>query len=420
MTGLISELVYLAIAWRLPWWSYGGTLQSWSHLLGERPEVLLLCLAGIAILMIAYLLGWIIVRAGGGKRWIIWGFAGLYAATLFWLLPITSDLFTYLSRAHLFTDLGANPLVEAPFYFRDPLLLAYPTLYATQPSIYGPAWALTSALGTVGPYDVVLGLFYLKGLAVGAYLACAWLVERILQEIRPGAAVDGLFLLTWNPLLLLMAVGDGHNDMVMMAVLMLAVWLLLRERWVMAFGALAFSVWIKYVTVIFLPLFVAYVWVRLSRARGHGLWVPLVKGGLAAAFVSGLVLAPFWEHDTLVGLANRMFRPGNWRGGAPELSPLALGLSMLLCVAACFVLARRVMKGGGSFQELANATFVAALTAFVLGAVRSQPWHLIWPAVLAALSDRRWVWPLVGALSAGMLIVQIGVEWSELAAKVFR
>ena len=78
---------------------------------------------------------------------------------------------------------------------------------------------------------------------------------------------------------------------------------------------------------------------------------------------------------------------------------------------AWVVLIWRVRQGDGSAQPLVNAGFVASLLAFVLGGVRSQPWHLIWPLALAGLSDRKWAWPTVVVLTAVMLAVQVWVEW---------
>ncbi len=59
-----------------------------------------------------------------------------------------------------------------------------------------------------------------------------------------------------------------------------------------------------------------------------------------------------------------------------------------------------------------NVGFLALLLAFFLGAARSQPWHLLWPAALAGLSDYRWAVPVIVGLSGIMLAVQVGVEWA--------
>jgi hypothetical protein len=422
--GLISEVIYLAVTARLPWWRYGGTLRGWSQLLGGQLAAFGACLAGIAVLVAAYLLGWRIVRGGDTcqpERRIVWGFAGLFGLTLFWLMPITSDLFLYLTQAHLFTDLGVNPLLDAALDFGglglagertlDPLVLAYPAFFASTPSVYGPAWTLFSAPGTLGPYDVAAGLFYLKGLAIVAYLGCAWLLERILRQIRPAFALEGLYLFAWNPLVLFMAVGDGHNDVVMMATMLLACWLLLQDRWMLAFGALALSVWLKYVSVIFIPLFVLYAWFRLTRGRRGHLWPVMAQSGLAVLAVSALVLAPFGPIEWGGGMVERLLRPVNWRGDAADLSALFFGVGLLLFAGMYVTLSHRLFKRPDSFQQLLDATFVVSLLAFLLGAARSQPWHFIWPTVLAGFSKRRWAWPVVIGLSAFMLVSQVWIEW---------
>jgi hypothetical protein len=432
--GLVSEVVYLVVTVRLPWWRYGGSLHSWSQLLGGGGWGVAACLAGIGVVMAAYIWGWCVVRRGGGGRWLIWGFAVLFAGTLFWLMPITSDLFTYLSHAHLVTDLQVNPLLVAPLGLpADPLLQAYPAFYAANPSVYGPAWTLITVPGTLGRYDVAEGIFYLKGLTTIAYLGCAWLLEQILRQTRPSSAVEGLYLFAWNPLVLLMAVGDGHNDMAMMVLVLLAFWLVLRKQWTMAFAVLTLSIWIKYVSVIFLPLFAIYAWKQVaslrsapslrsglttgladseaSRECGQSRWRVLARGALVTVVVSALVLVPFSNTGVVSGMVGRLLRPANWRGGAINLSTWAFGVGLLVFAMAYIGLTWRFVRKTGSFQQLANASFLATLLAFVLGAARSQPWHLIWLVALAGLSDRRWVWAVSAGLSAALLAAQVWVEW---------
>ena len=43
-----------------------------------------------------------------------------------------------------------------------------------------------------------------------------------MHRLTPGAALEGLYFFAWNPLVLLMAVGDGHNDIVLVALVLLA------------------------------------------------------------------------------------------------------------------------------------------------------------------------------------------------------
>ncbi len=471
--GVVTEAVYLAVTLRLPWWRYGGALQSWRELLGAGNGVFWVCLAGALLVLTAYVLGWRVVRGLNRRQQsvqgrLVWFFVLVFCATLFWLMPITSDLFNYLGQAHLFTDLGANPLLEpaaevneavlARDGLADPLLSTYATAYAATPSIYGPAWTLVSAPATMGRSNSAFGLFYLKGLACLAFLGSAWLVQQIVGKLRPAAAVEALYLFAWNPLVLLMAVGDGHNDMVMMAAVLLGFWFLLQESWALAFGALAFSASVKYVGALFVPLFVLYIWDRPGWGSRRVPWPALLQGGLATTIVTGLLYAPLGSLEWGAGVFYRLLRPENWAlnfspqwaarisgaglGAGTGLSEmlawlptLALVVGLLAFSAGYLYLSTGLALGlkGERFsaglsgktrrkrkavlgretraQRLFDAGFAVSLLIFVLGAARSQPWHLIWPASLAGLSARRWAWIPIIALSAVMLLSQLWIEW---------
>jgi alpha-1,6-mannosyltransferase len=410
--GLVSAAVYLIVVLRLPWWRYGVQLQSWSQILGDGWGPFLAMMAGIAILAAAYGLGWVLVRRGRASRRIVWAFAILFAATLFWMLPITSDLFSYLVQAHLLTDLGQNPLEAAPLEGPlDPLVLAYAGPYAGLSSAYGPAWTLLSAPATAGRHDVAGGLFYLKGLATGAYLGSAWLVERLVRRLRSSDGLSGLYLFAWNPLVLLLAVGDGHNDMVMIGLALLAVWFLLQARWGLAFGVLALSAWVKYVSALLVPLFLIYAWQCLGERSGGRRWPALFRALAWVAAASALVLLPLWGRDGMAGLVQRFLRPANWQAMGSGLPGWAMSLGMGLFFLSYMVLLVWLARRGSSSAYLGHGAFLVLLLAFFLGAARSQPWHFIWPVALAGLSNQRWASPLVAGLSILFLGVQAWVEW---------
>lgn len=421
--GLATEAVYLLLTALLPWARYGERLTNWPRLLGGDPATWLGCLAGLALLGALYALGWGVVRRGGGTPRVVWGLAVSFALTLFWLLPMTSDLFGYVVHSHLLTDLDANPLLTAPLTFgADPLVRAFPIGYFRHGAIYGPTWLLLSSLGTLGSQDLIAGVAYLKGLSVVAYLGSAWLVHRMLNKHHPERALEGLYCFAWNPLVLLLAVGDGHNDMVMMALVLLAFWFLLRERWTLAFGVLALSIWVKYVTLLFLPLFALYAWRRWQQdTPPDGRWRWMVRravGPLAALLgVTVGVLAPFWRADLPAEIGERLLEPANWAGVGAALSSRLLAMGLVAYGLAMVWLLRRLSRGGVTFGRLASASFHASLLAFVLLGARSQPWYLIAPISLASLSEEKWSKPLAGGLGILMLGVQTWVEWGMPGAR---
>jgi hypothetical protein len=147
-------------------------------------------------------------------------------------------------------------------------------------------------------------------------------------------------------------------------------------------------------------------------------WRVVGQGSLVTATISALVCIPLtsgWgstpSEPWPLKLAKRLLWPSNWGSAASDLAAWAMGAGLLLFGVAYLVLAARLLKRPISPQRLMNASFAVALLAFVLGAARSQPWHLLWPASLAGLSDWRWAWPLIAGLSAIMLVVQVWVEW---------
>jgi len=283
-------------------------------------------------------------------------------------------------------------------------------------------------------------------------------VWQIGAKLRPGSGLEVLYLFAWNPLVLLMAAGDGHNDMAMMACVLLGFWFLLQESWALSFGALALSASIKYVGALFVPLFVLYTWDWSRRESQRMPWLALLSGGFAFFAVTAVIYAPLGSVEWGVGVLHRLIRPANWAfafpperaartpglvhgaGSVPtEMLPwlptLVLVIGLLAFAAAYLYLSARLVLGlkrerlrarplqnvqgqGGLLapkkaqtQMLFNVGFVVSLLIFVLGAARSQPWHLIWPASLAGLSAQKWAWPPVITLSAVMLLTQVWVEW---------
>jgi alpha-1,6-mannosyltransferase len=271
-------------------------------------------------------------------------------------------------------------------------------------------------------------VLYLKVLALAASLGGAWFLERTALATTGTSpaggsqkAVEALYLFSWNPLVLLLAVGSGHNDMVMMALVLMACWLMLRESWALAFAALAVSVWVKYVTVVLVPLFGLYALRRTSLAAS-GKWPRAFGGGLCMLAISALVFLPFgapkWVVEWAGGLPERLLVPRNWAGNGTGLwvtlsnhSSEIMGAGLILFAVAYATILGRFARKEGTFGELMGASFLVLLAAFLLGVARSQPWHLIWATALAGLAPSRWAWVVAVLLSAMMLLSQVWVEW---------
>lgn len=218
------------------------------------------------------------------QRWLLWlvlGVAAILGLTLVLSPSLPSDdIFSYILYGRISAVHHANPLITTPAAFTsDPFLPL--VFWRNTRSVYGPVWLLLSdglsllaqALG--GSLAVYVALFKLLGLL--AHLANALLIWRILGRLAPRRQLSGTLFYAWNPLCLLEFCASGHNDAVMLTLLLLGVYCLLRGSlaWeVAALVAFGLSVATKYAPLILLPsLFVAVAfWLaaRLALRRRDG------------------------------------------------------------------------------------------------------------------------------------------------------
>ncbi len=233
------------------------------------------------------------------SRWLLLLLVGaaVFGATLLFLPALFSnDVFSYIFTGRMLTIYHADPMNTAPAQFqRDPYLP-----WITQPgvpNIYGPLWlAITSLLVGVGNSPITTLLLF-KGLALLSHLVNCLLIWAILGKIAPARRLPGTLLYAWNPLALVELAGNGHNDGLLICLLLLATWLLVQQRggWYDA-GAFAFTglaISLNFVGLIFAPLF---TWFSVRNERDN---VRVVWGCCWRALVTLITLLivylPFWH-----------------------------------------------------------------------------------------------------------------------------
>jgi hypothetical protein len=110
------------------------------------------------------------------------------------------------------------------------------------------------------------------------------------RQDTPRNRVSGLTAMTFfalNPMVLLEAIGNGHNDMLMLALITLGLVLWQRDRWAWATFALTLAALVKITGLILMPLFGMAVLVAASDWRTR-----LIRGsGIAAIFLFTAAIA---------------------------------------------------------------------------------------------------------------------------------
>jgi hypothetical protein len=144
------------------------------------------------------------------------------AAGVLWALPLlvapplaSQDLHAYAGQAALVVA-GRDPYAVGPGALPGALTAGIDDVWLDAPSPYGPVWLWLSGLVVRITGDAVVpGLLGLRLLAVLGVVLLAWALGRLAAD--PARA---LWLGVANPLVLLHLVGGGHNDALMVGLLL--------------------------------------------------------------------------------------------------------------------------------------------------------------------------------------------------------
>lgn len=230
--------------------------------------------------------------AGRLRLWVL-GIGLVCGIILIGLYPITAlDVALYVVRGRLWAVHGVNPLVALPIDFPNEPYVAVAGEYAKQVSPYGPLWELVAQIPLrLGILSLGSGVVAMKVIALLSYAGMALLIGWRSRQDASGqgfSAATALAFFALNPLVLLEAMGNGHNDMLMLALITLGLVLWQRGRWAWAAAALTAAALVKSTGAVVLPLFwmavvaSAPTWrKRLLYGLGAGL---IIAGGILAAY----------------------------------------------------------------------------------------------------------------------------------------
>ena len=221
----------------------------------------------------------------------------MLAAPLVMVLPLlvtfpvgAIDVYDYSFFSRMMGHYAANPMIHPPADFPGDAWLAYVAWpHATSP--YGPLWQwLTALVFAVARDDLLATILAYKVVAAASLLACASLAYLILRDWRPQDALKGFVFIAWNPLLLFESAANGHNDAVMAAFVLFALWLQQRRKRTLAIVALVLAAFVKFPAVIVLPIFALATLRALATWRERIRW--LLVTTLASLAVAGLIYLP--------------------------------------------------------------------------------------------------------------------------------
>ena len=374
------------------------------------------------------------LRPTRGALALVLGVPTVAAALLTLTYPLLSrDFFYNVASARTLARYGQNPFRVSPGHFpADPFLPYADWHQLTMP--YGPLWALlTGGLARLSADNLLATFLAFKLLALVSFLGATAALLWLLAGLERERLLPGLVLWAWNPLVLVEAVGNAHNDILMLALLVAGLALALRGRATAALLALALAVAVKQVALALLPLVVLYLARRQPSWRDR--LRALAPGLLAATALLAALYAALWAgfRQTVLSFAGQteFYRA----------SPLALVRMLLLHVTPtpepALRLAVAILAAGGYLwlmyrlgrrpDDLLAAGYGVFLLVILVWPVFA-PWYVPWLATLAAASPARrhgWQALVLSATAAASYLGQYGLRqllahspsfWSAAAA----
>jgi alpha-1,6-mannosyltransferase len=278
--------------------------------IADRDRAVALSLAAATVaLFLLYYVAYRLCRGQDDRRlWmtVVTG-AMLFALVTAFVCLITSlDIYDYVARGRITGAHRGNPYVQTPIQYSGDPFMEYAS-WKNKTAAYGPVWEVLSGFISRLAGDTLWpNMLIHKGIALVSYFVCVLLIAAILQRVAPKRALAGTLLFAWNPLILLEGVANGHNDLLMTALILGALWALSKTAGAageassndrirhLSYGALGvallwLAVLIKFVPILLLPLFLLYL---LGKERT---WRDRIMVGLFLLALMGLITFQYYR-----------------------------------------------------------------------------------------------------------------------------
>ena len=354
-------------------------------------------------------------------EWRVIGAVSLALFASFTLVyPATAiDIFLYAVRSRIWTEYGENPSRVIPYYILegDPYKRFTTDQWASALSPYGPLWNWIAAPGTMfSDHPILPSLLYFKGIAIASAAGVAVAIYRMTRAFNPSFAVPAMLLWLWNPLLLWEGIANGHNDVVAILPLALALWAWQSKKDEFVIPLLLASVLIKYTALPLLPIAVVAV---LGRSLEFGKFRQVFA--YSSVFSAGLTVfsfGPFYDLHALwtafdkqrgvyttsvPGVVLRASRINDWGLNKQIVGNISLAIVTIAVLVSCWMVLR-------NHERFVAASYATMTVLLMLGTSNLRPWYVLWMLPLAIATGPRgpWlpavVWSMTALLSYGHYI----------------
>ncbi len=358
-----------------------------------------------------------------------------------WLLPLAAgpalfsrDVYSYLAQGTLL-NLGHNPYQATPAllgqFGQAHVLHAVSPFWRHTPAPYGPLFLqLINLIVAIAGSHLIVGVLLVRGLdLIGVALLVAFL-PRLARALGTDEARATWLIL--SPLVMLELIAAGHNDVLMIGLLVAGVAVALEGRPLGGIALCALAATVK-VPALAGAVFIAVAWTRAetgARARARFLAGAALVAVLVLAAVSlATGLGVSWLTSTVFSTPAKVhlaITPATAIGAtlADAAHALGLGVSPHGLEAAFGVLTALITAAVGLvlLYRVRVATLVVSLGAFLIAAAAggpaAWPWYFAWGLVLlaACAGPQRCTAVALATVPAAFLVKPNGILALPIAA----
>lgn len=206
---------------------------------------------------------------------------------------LSSDLYEYSIRARMLSIYGLNPYLHLPIEIKSDIF--FPLIFwKTAPECYGPLWVGIGALHSLFfKQSLLLTVFMHKFILMIFLLSSAFIFHKLSIRMRFKYPELTTLALILNPLLIIMTVVGGHNEIAMVFFVLLSALFLLQSKWILSFLMLALAVHVKFVYLLLIPLYIIYFFANNPKIRLRKKMFSIVLAGTVSLLASFLLWLPF-------------------------------------------------------------------------------------------------------------------------------
>jgi hypothetical protein len=378
---------------------------------------------GMAGMCLAWLgMGRVVGDVSGRWLWFagaLWGVPLALGPVLF-----SRDVYSYLAQGEIL-HLGLNPYKVAPvalhFHGQRHLLHAVSAFWRHTTAPYGPLFlGLVSPIASLAHDHLVLAALLARLPEVVGVVLLGVFVPRLAGAIG-GSPARGGWLIALSPLVLLQLVSAGHNDALMVGLMVGGVWLAVSEKPLAGVFVCAVATTIK------VPAAAAILFIVVCGARGastrRDAWRLVALAAAITVAVLGVVTVAtgvglHWISTSVFSTPNKVrlaITPATAIGytvasllhdlgvsaNAHSLESAFGGVTAVLTIALALWLLWRVRWA--TLVRYLGVVLVAA----ALGGPALWPWYLVWGlALLAAVPTLQRSWAMLAALTVPAFLVK--------------